>query len=812
MPRRSIAVALSALIASFALLAGTAAADQTASTSSKAKQAFSQPIRIWTSVGPRAGLANATVTITDATGKVVARARTSRTTGSVRIDLSGRKGLALPLMARTTGGAPTALLPSGKTISFEAFKGHLVAPIFGVRHQPITLMSPVSTAAVQIATSDTRAAHAAAVRKVTRALGFTGRDADIAIRWRNSAVGFKQLAAAARRAGGYDAFIEKIAEAAAAGRKLKHLRPPSAAASGAISQRLIRGGTPLARQSSASSGPVCSASLPSGPSTSQTVLTDVAEVGVGALMKVAGTPSSASSSITGMAFAAAGVPTSDSEAEADNAAIWNELGCIQEQLTYLEAQVGSLTLMTLMSNASSCDSWLAGDNIWQGYNDVIDGGTYAPIDPTDNSIVAYMDDWADTDAECGGSINKDLFTPLPGYTTSGWQQMVANTVGSSKWWSQSQTQTLQSFLSYWGTDLYEQFILQNEYNNYKANYQQATNDAGVNPSNTSVCKPGSTASTQHFCVWRSNIMQAYPPDLYSDELAVVKNGLAMDAIPLGAFSPAPIMNPAPATMASSTSKFYSQTPASAQKGGGITNVNPGWFFNYYLNFTPYTSGGYGNQLRLFNFGTTPTCVSKQLNPCPGPTTTTESASFAWNATNWFNGLGVNPKGYGSAVQTYNNPQSLTRTPNSGPSTGLVCSDASDINSTNNQGVKGLTALYNALNQAPNGSSGPLDGTGYGSGDVLYMISDGNSYMTIQLKNMYAYLTWNGCMGNMVTGSQPLLSDVPIKPLIATLLARSWWSGTPSPSSTCSTTTGTYGCSGSGAATAAKFTPANPPTS
>ena len=117
MSRRSIVVALSALIASFALLAGTAAADQTASTSSKAKKAFSQPIRIWTSVGPRAGLANATVTITDATGKVVARARTSRTTGSVRIDLSGRKGLALPLMARTTGGAPTALLPSGKTIS-----------------------------------------------------------------------------------------------------------------------------------------------------------------------------------------------------------------------------------------------------------------------------------------------------------------------------------------------------------------------------------------------------------------------------------------------------------------------------------------------------------------------------------------------------------------------------------------------------------------------------------------------------------------------------------------------------------------------
>ena len=510
-------------------------------------------------------------------------------------------------------------------------------------------------------------------------------------------------------------------------------------------------------------------------------------------MKVAGTPSGASASITGMAFAAAGVPTSESSAEAANAAIYNELLCIDEQLVVLTEAVDQLSLTADLTDATDCADAIGGANAWQGYEDTIGNGTSAPLDTTDPTVTGlYIPTWNTVNTTCGSGVNGSLWGSSGG-NKSAWQQVVYNTAGSSKWWTQAQNQQMQTFLSYWGTVLYQQFILSNEYDNYMGYLTGAKNAAGAwtNSAGQTVCNAGSTTSTKTFCVWRSNIMQAYPGDMYSDELGVVKNGLAMNSIPLGVFSPKPIMNPAPAGMASSTSKFYSQTPASAQQGGGITNVNPGWFFNYYLNFTPYTSGGYGNQLRLFNFGTSPTCVSKQLNPCPGPTTTTESTSFAWGAANWFNALGVNPKGYGSAVQTYNNPQSLNRSPNSAPSTGLVCSDASDINSTNNQGVKGLTALYNALNQAPNGGSGPLDGTGYGSGDVLYMIADGNSYMTIQLKNMYAYLTWNGCMGNMVTGSSPLLTEVPIKPLIATLLARSWWSG---------------------ASKAATFTPSNPQTS
>ena len=791
MSRRSIIVALGAIATCFALLSGTAAAQQAEPTAKSSSKAPTR-VTVWTYVGPRAGLANAKITLTDASGRLLGKGRTSKT-GSYHFYVTGGKALKLPLMVRTSGGAPTALLPSGKTLSFGHFKGHLTAPVFGIKNEPITQVSLISTVADKIVTTNTRAAFNAATAKVVRTLGFPKSAPTDIMRLRNPHVGFRQLVGAVRRAGGFDAFADRIAEAAAAGKRVKHLRPPSADASGAISARLIRGGAPLTRQSSATTGPVCSAPLPDGTSTSDQVITDVAEIGVGALMKVAGAPSAASSSITGMAFAAAGVPTSESQAEADNAAILNELSCIDEQISYLEGQVGNLTLMTLLTNASSCDSALQGPHVWQGYEDEIGDNTSAPIDPTDKDLITYVDDWSTAVETCGDGINYSLNNKIPGYTTTGWQQMVLNTVGTSKWWSQSQVQTLQSFLSYWGTRVYQQFILSNEVNNFNGTYGIATNDAGVNSSNTSVCKPGSTASTSTYCVYRSNIMQAYPADLYSDELAVVKNGLAVNSIPLGVFSPKPIMSPAPAGMASATNTYYSQTPASTQQGGGITNVNPGWFFNYYLNFTPVTGGGYGNELRLFNFGTTPTCVSQQIKPCPG---TTASTSFAWGAVNWFNGLAVNgvvnPKGYGTAVETYNNPQSANRTANNSSGGALACGDVSDINSKNAiTGQTGLNALYDALNQAPNGGSGPLDGTGYGSGDVLYMVNDGNSYVTAQLRNNMAYLTWNGCMGDMVSGDTPLLTEMPIKPLFATMTSRSWWSG---------------------ASQAAKFLPTAPPTS
>lgn len=808
MSRRSIIVALGAVATCFALLSGTAAAQQ-AEPTAKSSSKPATLVSVWTYVGPRAALANATITLTDASGRLLGKGRTSKT-GSYKFDVTGRKALKFPLTVRTAGGAPTALLPSGRTVSFGRFKGHLSAPVFGVRNEPITQVSLISTVAGKIAKAKTRAAYDAATAKVERTLGFGKVVPSDIMRLRNPHVGFRQLVGAVRRAGGFDAFADRVAEAAAAGRRVKHLRPPSANASGAISARLIRGAAPLARQSSTSSGPVCSAPLPDGQSTSDQVITDVAEIGVGALMKVAGAPSTASSSITGMAFAAAGVPTSESEAEAANSAIWNELQCIDEQIAYLQAEVADLTLMTLLTNATTCDSALQGPHVWQGYEDEISDNTSAPINPKDPNLIAYVGDWSTAVETCGDGINYSLNNKIPGYTTTGWQQMVLNTVGSSKWWSQSQVQDLQSFLSYWGARVYQQFILSNEVNNFNGTYTIAANDAAVNPNNTSVCKPGSTASSSTYCVYRSNIMQAYPPDLYSDELAVVKNGLAVNAIPLGVFSPTPIMSPAPAGMASSTNTYYKQTPASTQKGGGITNVNPGWFFNYYLNFTPVTAGGYGNELRLFNFGTTPSCLSKQLSPCPG---TTASTSFAWGAVTYFNGLaknGVNPKGYGTAVETYDNPQAANRTANNSTNGSLACGDVSDINSKNTMtGQTGLAALYAALNQAPNGGSGPLDGTGYDSGDVLYMVNDGNSYVTAQLKNNMAYLTWNGCMGNMVTGDTPLLSEMPIKPLFATMTSRAWWYGTETDSKGC---TGTYGCTGSGASTASKFLPGNPPTS
>ena len=61
-----------------------------------------------TYVGPRAALANATITLTDASGRLLGKGRTSKT-GSYKFDVTGRKALKFPLTVRTAGGA----MPSG---------------------------------------------------------------------------------------------------------------------------------------------------------------------------------------------------------------------------------------------------------------------------------------------------------------------------------------------------------------------------------------------------------------------------------------------------------------------------------------------------------------------------------------------------------------------------------------------------------------------------------------------------------------------------------------------------------------------------
>jgi hypothetical protein len=227
-----------------------------------------------------------------------------------------------------------------------------------------------------------------------------------------------------------------------------------------------------------------------------------------------------------------------------------QLSCISSQLSYLADEVGELLNTVLLAQSVATGTLCANQvNTQYGYYSGLvanampnaDGSPSAyPLDSTNQSLVADVPAWGPDGVltgDCGSSINSMLFfSSTPGVKAS-WQQLNTNfqspEAGGSAWYTQLQAQQLQQFLSYWSTLLYDQFVLQNEYFNYNGLIDDANILAG-NVSGTSYCTAGSSSTTtQSYCVWTSNIQNAYPGDLYSDEIGIPSSGLAVNAYPAG---------------------------------------------------------------------------------------------------------------------------------------------------------------------------------------------------------------------------------------------------------------------------------------
>ena len=764
---------------SVTLFAGSAVAQETAEVvPAPAKAKVFNQVRTWSYVGPRGYLAGAKITLTDSKGRTIGKGVTSRR-GTYTFRVSAKNAGKLPFTVTTSGGKVTAVAGNGKVFA-TAFDGHLAARVFGATTRAgVVHVNLISTAADQIAGS--RRGNLKAVALVRRALGMRESTPHDVLRLRNSYVGFKQLLVASRKAGGFDEFASHVAKLAVLKKRVGNLKPASANASGAIPARLIRQ-RPASRQSMGASTTICQVGVPSTGSTSDEVITDVADVGVGTLMKVAGLPTTATNDITGMALGAVGVSGGSVQSQ-DAQLIASDLDCLGEQINYLSNQIAHLQFTMDVQAANNCVTAITDPNAWEGYNYLLSNPSQmSPSDPSFTGV--YLPKWGAVGSSCGGSINNALWGTKGGQDSS-WNQLVKNTIGGSKWYSQQQVQQLQTFLSYWGTLVYQQFILSNEYDNYYK-YNTAASQAGgatTNSSGQTVCRSGSTYATASFCVYRSNIMQAYPPDLYSDEVGIIKNALAVNAIPVGVAEGAAITNPA-SGMAATQTKFRNNNATSGSPKSG----NPTWFWNYFLNFTPYNENGSGNYVKITSWGAM-SCVIKMLNNCPGPQTNSQATNVPWDAANYFNNRGVNPKGYGSAVQTFDNPQKTPKYPNAPSGNGLACGDVSDLNSNNTNGQSGVTALFNGVNQAPNGGNGPWNGLSVGS--TSYLVNDSNSWTAGRLTTGTALVAWNPCLGNGNSdGTGYSISSIPQTPVFATLLARTWWAGV---------------------ATAPTFYPANPVT-
>ncbi|MEI6354254.1 MAG: hypothetical protein WCO47_05965 [Methylococcus sp.] len=336
-----------------------------------------------------------------------------------------------------------------------------------------------------------------------------------------------------------------------------------------------------------------------------------------------------------------------------------------------------------------------------------------PLNATNSALITDLGIWNPSNtmtvSDCGGTVgtNNMLFGTAGGQG-SAWQQLNKNyqsTSGGYSWYTALQVQQLQQFLSYWGSIEYYLFTLNNEYLNYCGNtssYSQSScstttictwtcpsstasatdvntlitaaangyietaqaNSGSVSGSQT-VCQTGTLSTSASYCAAQSNIANAYPPDLYSDEIGIWNNTTGTGA--------GLAINPYPAGLAMSNS-----SPS------GQLGLNPAMIFNVSGENSSWSANAAASGAS--NFG--------KLN---------EAATTA--SYTQFNGYANNPAGLPSAIEQFSNPQALrTLQPTSTQIASLTSGNYS-------QGSSGLTSwqfFVNAINQtAPSGYSFPI---------------------------------------------------------------------------------------------------------
>lgn len=810
------------LAATVVVLGVSSASAATIQPIANSKMNLNKVVQTWAYAGPRVRLKGAKITIADRTGRVLQVGKTTRN-GNYMFDLSRVKSIKLPLTITTSGGR----LVTGRT-----FDGHLTSRVFALGlKRGVVQTSLISTAASKLATK--RAAYARATARVRATLGIPKTAYPWVLGLGNLSVGYRQLAVAARRAGGFDALATDVAALAKAGKRLKGLRPASLTASGPFASKPNRKprqsstsvpcGEPGATStctwpSSAVAETNCGMSgLTSDSGTSSTeLLTDVGTVAMSGLLKYAGAPSAAASSLSGMVFTAVGAGGTAKSSDVQTA--YNYANCILEIVGAIENQLDAVGLTVTIATATSCQNQLTGETGWYAYQTVLGDADQFPIDSSNTALMGtpatsvapavtgYLTDWQTINTSCGNAIPNMLWGTAS--NSGGWPEMLAAQSAGGAWIGQAQVQNLQNFLSYWGSLAYYQFALQNEVYNWvgagpgqpEAESAQILSGADfsqgapyTNASGQTVCAKNVTASSPSYCAQANNIAQAYPADVYSDEIALMGTGITINTVPAGIKAPPAIPSPiGSTTLAYLSNPNYKNTSAAGKGSYSPTALNPAWFYNYYLNYTPNTTAG-SNQLRFFMNGGTVQCIENNVGKCP-MSTTAQTLGFDGLALDYFNGLGVNPNGYGSAVETYDNPQTIGR--------GLAQSaDISALKSNGPGGTTSLTALYNAVNQTPNGGTGAW--SSITSGQVVYFVQD-SGYFTAEVPGD-ANLTWEGALGANKSGWENTVSDIPSTPVFSVLTKRTWWSG----SATAQTSANAYKSAKAG--TFVTFPLTNPPT-
>lgn len=614
------------------------------------KQSKLIPIRISAYVSPDHYLKGALVVVIDAKGIVVGSGRTNKY-GTLTINPRYTKRTKFPLLIRTSGGRAGDL----------RFNGHLESLIEDPSYSRVSYIDLITTAARKI--TDNKASYSQAKEKIKSALGMRKSTVPYVLSVRNKYFEHDLYMQELKKSGGYTAFVNKVANYARTGRKIDNLRTPNwfeqnkgksasiipkdKAANVASLKESQNSGFLKSSASSTTTNPLCTVAVGDGSVSNGTPsafsIENFGVIGVQTLMKVAGVPSTSNNIIAGMLMAAIGGSSSSTVSPELTAidSVLTDLNCISTQIAYLQDQVDALELQVDLADANACAAEISGG--WEDYTYAVQNADTFPLNASNTSLVGtYLPKWSSINTSCGSAINDSLFGTAGGQAGA-WQQLVknyesANTAG----FTAVQVQELQTFLSWWSTNLYQQFVMYNEYLSFYGEFEASLSASGYasTSGSTLLCNAGTTSSTGSYCAYQSNFSSAYPPDLYNDEIGLYNNGYAFNVFPLAN----PVYNvnnsvSGPLLEAQALSLYNSD---SSYRNTEDSYSYPGQ--SAYCGATPTATGAYVN------------------TPCTYPSTTYTGSDLIPPAIAAYAALGINPHGYTqastgatSAVETWYNP-------------------------------------------------------------------------------------------------------------------------------------------------------------
>ena len=598
-------------------------------------------LRVWASIGPGVYLDHAKITVKNARKKMIGTGITT-SRGTLKLDIRAEDVNDLPLTVSTSGGQENG----------KPFYGHLYGEVSDVgKDAKIAHLGILSTVAHRLA--KWQRTYPEALTAIREKLEISPYAPEDALRVRNNYIDYQQVQAFVQKLGGFDKLIEKMVVAVESDTKISwpkgfKISVPSKNTALAISPEPTA--IPVVSTATTATGtaaPTCTTPVGTNKtsgSTSTHIIADYGVIAVKELLNMAGAPSigvKAFDVITGMLLTSPKVSN-------DNIAIDNvqaELDCISSQLSYLTVEMGDLMISEGMVNASACASGGSGtasiDNMWYDYVYLINDAEAYPLDLNNAMLTEDLPKWKDLNY-CSNAINVGLFPAPASQTIPTWRKVNQNNVDKGiNWYTSADVQKLQAFLSYWGTISYQAYVLNNEYYNWQSSIygdgkdhsQQIHALSGMaydslgyaifTENGDPVCRQDTLSSTPTFCAYQSNIANAFPGDLYSDEIGLYTTGMAVSAYPGGLAMPI-YLN-------------HGDTVQEPQQLG----LNPQQILQQYQ----HTFKWHDNE-------------STYWFSSPGPYQYWYwyASSVTTPSLNQFNVQGINPGNTDSAIETFTNPQ------------------------------------------------------------------------------------------------------------------------------------------------------------